>query len=117
MEDLLGISSDLPYERRLSDMLKHGIALWDSAHSCVRPGSLDSNIRDAVANDFESLFMEYVNIRKVFFNGRAAESLFRRHTKGMALPELEYLSLPSTSPANAGMTYEQKLVLWSVSVK
>lgn len=117
MEELLGIPVNLPYEARLAELLKRGVALWDSAHSCVRPGSLDSNIRDAVANNFESLFAEYIGIRKVFFNGRAAENLFRRHTKGMALPELEYIPLPSTSPANAGMSYEQKLEAWMLVIK
>jgi double-stranded uracil-DNA glycosylase len=112
MEELLGISAELPYETRLKLLLENGIALWDSAGSCTRPGSLDSNIRDVVPNDFEVLFKQYPAINKVFFNGRAAENLFKRHTRNMSLPELQYIPLPSTSPANASISREKKLERW-----
>src|SRR4051812_27730185 len=42
---------EMEYERRLETLLEHGIGLWDIIDSCVRPGSLDSNIRDAQHND------------------------------------------------------------------
>ena len=112
MEELCDISAKLPYETRLQMLLQHGIALWDSVGSCTRPGSLDSNIRDAVPNDFENLFKEYPNIKKVFFNGKASKTLFMRHTRKMLLPKLQFIPLPSTSPANASISRTKKLDCW-----
>ncbi len=112
MAELFNFQLEQPYETRLIKLLEHGVALWDSAGSCIRPGSLDSNIRDVVPNDFESLFKQYPGIKTVFFNGRAAENLFKKHTKDMRLPELNYISLPSTSPANASISREQKWTQW-----
>ena len=37
-------------------LLAHGVGLWDAAESCAREGSLDSDIRDAMPNDFAALF-------------------------------------------------------------
>ena len=42
------------YDAKLSLLLKNHIGLWDVFASCDRDGSLDSDIRNAVANDFES---------------------------------------------------------------
>ena len=38
---------EMEYARRLRTLLKHRIGLWDVIGKCVRPGSLDSNIRNA----------------------------------------------------------------------
>ena len=106
----------LDYPARIAEVEKRPLILWDSLQSCYRPGSLDSSIDfdSARANDFPGLLAEHPAIRAICFNGATAEKYFRR----LALPEfqdglnLELLRLPSTSPANAGMTFAQKLAAW-----
>ena len=53
-------------------LLAHGVGLWDAAESCAREGSLDSDIRDAMPNDFAALFALYPEIERLLFNGQAA---------------------------------------------
>lgn len=117
MGDLLGAGAELPYAERLERLTDSGVALWDVLESCFRHGSLDSNISDATArpNDFAGLFARHGSIRCVFFNGRKAADVYRRKVLGEiepAYPGLVYQTLPSTSPAHAARTYEQKLREW-----
>ncbi|AQQ09081.1 DNA-deoxyinosine glycosylase [Sedimentisphaera cyanobacteriorum] len=109
----------LPYPKRLEKLRDSGVALWDAAQSCLREGSLDSNIKEAQPNDFSSLIETAPNIHTVFFNGRKAAELFRK----LAAPEfpqiqrIEQITLPSTSPANASIPYDNKLSAWREVLK
>ncbi len=119
---LLDFAADLPYPARLQQLQQQRIALWDVVHRCQRPGSLDQNIdRDSVqANDFASFFRTHRQLEAIYFNGSAAETLFRRHVLrgGVELPEgLTLCRLPSTSPANAGLRLAQKLEYWRVILR
>lgn len=103
-EDLLS----LPYEKRLQRMLVYGIGLWDVITMCDRIGSLDSRIRNAVPNDFRFLKEACPHLEKICFNGKVA---------GAYAPRLEAagyrtILLPSSSPAYASRSFEDKLVLW-----
>ena len=111
-----GFAHDAPYARRKAALRRCRIALWDVVASCVRPGSLDSAIReDSIrVNDFDAFLASHPAIRRVCFNGRKAESAWRRRV-APTLPaslQLEYCLLPSTSPAHAGMGYRSKLRIW-----
>lgn len=110
MQDLAGEARTTDYARRTALLLARGIALWDSVASCVRPGSLDSAIRQAQVNDFDALWRACPAITDVFFNGKTAAALFQKH---VALPARvrAAVTLPSTSPANT-MRYAQKLAAW-----
>lgn len=115
---LFGFNAGLPYVQRVAALLQAGVAVWDVLQSCVRQGSLDADIaRDSeVANDFTTFFPAHPQIGHVFFNGAAAEAAFRRHV-WPALSEnetghLQLIRLPSTSPANAALSFERKLALW-----
>ena len=91
-------------------LIRHGIALWDVAHSCIRPGSLDSDIRDAMPNDFATLFRACPHIQKVIFNGATAQKLYKRLVG--SLPDgAQSVQAPSTSPAYT-LAFEKKLALW-----
>lgn len=81
-------------------MLKEGkIALWDSVASCYRNGSsLDSAIRGATGNDISSLLKSHPSIEFVITNGRASEKYLKKFN-----PDVKYVCLPSTSPANASV--------------
>ena len=116
MGRLFGFDHEVDYDARIDEIRSLPIILWDSLQSCHRPGSLDSNIDvdSARANDFPGLLKRFPQLRAIFFNGATSEKYFRR----LALPELpgagdiELVRLPSTSPANAGMTFDQKLAAW-----
>lgn len=119
MGDLLGAGPALPYPARLARLTAAGIALWDVVADCERRGSLDAAIvRESVqANDFRHFFVEHPGIEQVFFNGTAAEKLFRRHVlPGLDGVPIELHRLPSTSPAHAARGYADKLAAWSVIV-
>ena len=117
MGALFGAGRDLPYRRRLEQLTDHRIALWDVAHVCRRHGSLDSNIElpSVEPNNFAALFKRCPGITTIFFNGNKAAELFRK----LILPKfaekhpvLEYVTLPSTSPANASLSPARKLHRW-----
>lgn len=108
----------LPYARRVQNLMNNQIALWDVLAAAERPGSLDSSIVRAsvLANDFGKFFRAHPGIRRVFFNGRKAEEMYRRFVLPRLGEEFAYIgygSLPSTSPAHAGMTFAKKLEKWS----
>jgi TDG/mug DNA glycosylase family protein len=117
------VASPLPYTQRVKILTDRGIALWDVLAAAERPGSLDSSIvhASARANDFAAFYRSHPQIRRVFFNGRKAEDLYRRFVlPGLVSPgpatgleELRYECLPSTSPAHAGMTFAKKLEHWT----
>jgi hypoxanthine-DNA glycosylase len=119
LEAIWGISSSAPYRVRERAVKRSGIAIWDVLASCKRSSSLDSHIdpRSVVVNDFAGFFRAHPAIRCVAFNGATAAKLYRRHV----LPHLEVpacdlrtVQLPSTSPANAGLTLADKRRAWSM---
>ena len=128
MRRILGFDSELDYEVEKKLLIANKIALWDVVASCRRVGSLDSAIRaETVApNDFESFFMEHPRVSRVFFNGGKAEELYRRLVLGegrgncgacQALPDdLTYVRLPSTSPAMASLSFDEKLEMWRSAI-
>lgn len=117
MGELFGAGPELPYEQRCSILAEQGVALWDVLKRCWRPGSLDSAIDPASVepNDFRAFLADYPDVRHVYFNGRAAEQTFSRHVATQLEDlRLSYTALPSTSPAHAAMSREQKYHAWSV---
>lgn len=119
MGELIGALPGLSYAERVGILRTSGIALWDVLSSCLRTGSLDTDIRpdSAVTNDFNTFFLEHPDITRVFFNGAKAEQYFLKYVHPAIEPgKLQYWRLPSTSPANAGISYGEKLLAWQ-SVK
>ena len=117
MGDLVGAAITLPYEARIQTLKSAGIALWDVLASCTRHSSMDADIEaDSIcANDFTSFFLNHPCFTQVFFNGTMAEISFHKHVQHLLEPRmLNFRRLPSTSPANASMRYEQKLSAWKV---
>lgn len=113
--DLFNTGPLQDYPSKTQALLNAQIALWDVMKSCYRSGSLDAAIekKSIVTNDFNALLKNHPDIQHVFFNGATAEQSFRR----LVLPKLNHQPLnlqrlPSTSPAHAAMTYQQKLAHW-----
>lgn len=115
--ELAGAGPQLPYADRVRILVSSGIALWDVLKSCTRAGSLDSAIErgTVVPNDFGTFFARHQRISRVYFNGSAAESSYRRHVlRQIGDRELVCARLPSTSPAHAARSFAEKLEAWRV---
>lgn len=121
MGRIFGFDAALPYAERCSCLGSAGVAVWDVLQECVRPGSLDSAIERASIrpNNISGLLQETPAIRTVLFNGSTAEQLFRQRILPdlPADAQLRLLRLPSTSPAHAGMRFEEKLALWQEALR
>jgi hypoxanthine-DNA glycosylase len=119
MTTLLTPEADLDYEQRKALLLNSRIALWDVLNTCQRKGSLDSSIKNetARANDFNSFFNAHPLIKAVYFNGARAQQEYNKRVMPVLDEKylaLEYIRLPSTSPAMASLSREQKLHQWRV---
>jgi TDG/mug DNA glycosylase family protein len=117
MGRLFGAGPELPYDERKRILCEHYVAVWDVLRQCHREGSLDTSIRVETesANDFVAFLADHPRIETVFFNGQKAETAFRRHVRAQVTDlgrELEFIRLPSTSPAHAGRSFAQKLAAW-----
>lgn len=98
---------EMPYAERWAPLLTAGIGVWDVYASCEREGSLDSEIRQAVENDFSQLKQIAPALAQICFNGKTAARLQRKFAQmGYAVK-----SLPSTSPAYT-LSFEAKCAAW-----
>lgn len=113
MGELAGASPSIPYDSRVLRLKSAGIALWDVLASCRRSSSMDSDIKEAIPNDFRTFFLAHPHITHVFFNGAMAEKCYKKQVQLETGP-LHNLRLPSTSPAHAAMPCDQKLKAWRV---
>lgn len=109
--EVLGREKPTSYRDKVRMLREGGIALWDTLASCVRATALDSHIRHPKPNDVPGLLKRFPGIRAVFVNGRAAESYARRFFGAVAVKRL-----PSTSPANASISYAKKRALWRAAL-
>ncbi len=109
LSDLLGEPlTGLPYRRRLQRVLAHRLGIWDVLHACDREGSGDASIRNQKANQFLRLLRLAPRLTTVAFNGQTAG----RYASEFAAAGFRTMVLPSSSPAHAGRSYQQKLVAW-----
>lgn len=118
--ELIGANAALPYDERISVLHSAGIALWDVLQSCVRSGSLDSDIDNGslVPNDFAAFFSGHPKIARVYFNGAKADVCYQRCVLPVVREKtIAYARLPSTSPANASMPHDRKLAAWHAIVE
>jgi hypoxanthine-DNA glycosylase len=119
MEELVGVPAAAPYAERLVRLNATGIGLWDSLKAAERPGSLDSSIvpHSEVANDFPSFLAEHEQVRAIAFNGKKSESAFTKHVLNAGhaalFNDIALLPMPSTSPANASISFAQKRRRWA----
>lgn len=117
MAALWEFDADTDYQNRLKIIQKHGVALWDVAHQCNRQGSLDSEIdrHSVIPNDISALLTANPSIQTICFNGQTAARMFKQHFPDLLkLPRFSFITLPSTSPAHASMTIDNKLKIWHI---
>ncbi|MEO8649940.1 MAG: DNA-deoxyinosine glycosylase, partial [Acidobacteriota bacterium] len=109
--------ANVSYSARVGKLKDNRIAVWDVLSACEREGADDKRIRNPAANDFEKFFQKYRRIEKIVLNGRKAEELFRTLLlRCQHLPCIARVHAPSTSPANAGMTFEDKVLAWNAAL-
>ena len=99
------------YERKKAVLFANGIALWDVIAECEPEGALDSGIRNPVYNIGLPTFIAEHRIGYVLFNGNNAYEFYRRN-----IGAIERNVLPSSSPANARLSFEGKLRLWRKAI-
>ncbi len=121
IQSVTDVDANAPYQNRLNGLLTHKIALWDVVASCHRSGSLDSAIKphSITINDFASWFQQHSHTTKVLLNGGKAHELFQRHViKNALVPHtISVQRCPSTSPAFASLSFEDKKSAWLTALK
>lgn len=100
--------AEMDYDERLARLLAHRIGLWDTIAACKREGSLDAAIRQAEANEFGVLLQHSPHLSRVCFNGKTSGKSEQRFSAA----GFDTLVLPSSSPANAQMSFGEKLEAW-----
>jgi len=99
------------YTEKLAFTTAHRIALWDVCETGERDASADSSIRREFPNPIDRLLDVHPLIRAVAFNGTGAQRLYDRHFPRRL--DINYLALPSTSPAHARIGFAGKLARWA----
>jgi hypoxanthine-DNA glycosylase len=100
------------YKELINLLLDNNLGLWDTLWNCQRQGSADSGITEEIPNNINALLSKYSTIQHIAFNGQYAEKFYKKFNQKKQC--ISYYSLPSTSPANARYSYEQKLEKWQV---
>lgn len=106
------------YALRIQQVKNFPVVLWDTLKACHREGSLDSAItKDRLeANDIVGLLEQLPSVRLIAFNGAASEKYFKQTVAKQLNTDnrVEFIRLPSTSPAHASKNFQQKLADWAV---
>ena len=92
-------------------VLSHGIAMWDTIHSCTITGSSDSSIKDVVPNDL-SVILNNSRVKRIFCNGAASHRLYQKYI--YPINNIPAQKLPSTSPANAAWSLDRLAEAWKI---
>ncbi len=104
--------NDLPltYADKKTLLLKTKIGIWDVAHKANRKGSLDSAIEGEEPNDLDSFIARHKHLKVIGFNGKTSQALFDKYFDRKN--DIKYISLPSSSPANAGINFDSICEKW-----
>lgn len=114
------------YKIRSDWLLSRGLGLWDVYAVCEREGSLDSQIRKPVVNDFAEVQRRCPALQAIAHNGGESFKHAPRVSAALAGTDrsvshdmnnvrngvLPFYKLPSTSPAHASWSFERKLAVW-----
>lgn len=96
-------------EEKKNMLLSNKIAVWDVIKSCEITGSADSTIKSVIPNDLSEI-LSVADIKKIYANGKTAQSLYNKYIKKNT--GVDIISLPSTSPANAAYSLEKLIKEW-----
>ncbi len=94
------------------ELLKRNkIALYDVCASCDIKSSSDASIKNVIPNDLD-IIINNANIKVIAFDGKTSFNLYQKFFKNKY--DLELISLPSTSPANAKFHLEDLISAYKV---
>ena len=112
-------------EERYTCLLENHIGLWDVIKQCnfETKSSLDSKIikESIIFNDFNKLRVNCPYLKTFIFSSGNAAKLLKYYQNNISKEDklkqwldnnIQYLTMPSTSPANARMKPEEKLAIW-----
>lgn len=95
-------------------LVKHHIALYDVIYSCEIINSDDSSIKNVAPINIKELLGRYPNIKTIILNGNKAKELFNKYLlKDIDTQNIDICYAPSTSPANAKMSLDQLVGIYS----
>ena len=119
MGELIDAGPDKAYAMRAETLKSRGVAVWDVLQSAARRGSMDAAIDadSATANDFRDFYRKHPQLELVCFNGKKAAELYERLVvpQGIGtIGKVQRITMPSTSPAYASMTFAEKVGHWSI---
>lgn len=98
-------------EEKKNMLLSNKIAVWDVIRTCEITGSADSTIKSVIPNDLSEI-LSVADIKKIYANGKTAQSLYNKYIKKNT--GVDIISLPSTSPANAAYSLEKLIKEWKI---
>ena len=99
------------YYSKKTFAVENNIAIWDVCYTAIRKGSLDSAIKEESPNNIDELVKDNTSINTIIFNGHKAANLFDKYFP--KFDNINYITLLSTSPANAKYSFEEKLENWN----
>lgn len=104
MSDICGEECPESTEEKTAFALRNHIAIWDVLAGCEIRGAEDNSIRNPMPNDMGRI-LDHADIRAVFATGTKAAQLYQRYCYPKTGIKIQ--SLPSTSPANCRVSYEE----------
>ncbi len=114
ISDILNEKHPETKEEKINMILKHHIALWDVLESCEIEGASDSSIKNARPNDLNKIIQKS-KIKTIFVTGKTAEKLYNKFCEEQT--NIPCIYLPSTSPANCSLKYEDLKQQYKIILK
>ena len=111
MAQVLDCPVPVSIEQKREMLLSHHIAVWDVIAGCEITGSSDASIRNVTPNDLSEI-LTCADILEIYTNGGKAGQLYKKYI--YPANGREAVTLPSTSPANAGYSLEKLVEAWRV---
>ncbi|PKM74016.1 MAG: DNA-deoxyinosine glycosylase [Firmicutes bacterium HGW-Firmicutes-16] len=96
-------------EEKTALLLDNGIALWDVIAYCDIEGSDDASIKNVIPNDLR-VITGATDIKQIFTNGGTSYKYYKTYC--LQQTGIPATKLPSTSPANAGISLEKLIIAW-----
>ena len=103
------------YKSKTEFLKQNGISIWDVCHKANRESSLDSDIKNEVPNKLKDFIKANPSIKIIAFNGQKAEKLYDKYFE--RFDKINYMTLLSTSPANASYSFQKKIDDWKRMIK
>ena len=95
-------------------VLKNKLALFDVIKQCDIKGSGDSTIKNVIPNDLSPI-LDNSDIKRIILNGKTAEKYYKKYLSPVI--NIDYVTLPSTSPANAAYSLDRLIDEWKRVIK